>query len=67
MATIIQRIDQSIAALRAEKDRIQAQAATDIAAVNAKLDVLRSAKVAITPDVEAAYTALLAAGFIKEQ
>ena len=64
--TIVQRLDTQIDELKAERKRINDQAAADVLAVDAKIDVLKEAKKAITPVVEAAYVALKAAGFIKE-
>jgi hypothetical protein len=66
MPTLTERVDLSIAALKAEKDRIRVSADTDMAAVEAKLAVLRSAKQALTPALEAAYSALVLAGLVKE-
>lgn len=68
MATlsIIERLDAQIAALVSERQRIKTQADADVATVAARIQILRDAKAAITPAVETAYTALKAAGFIKE-
>lgn len=66
MATLTERIDAQIAALKAEKDRIQAQVETDVAAVEEKLAALRGAKKLMSVELEQAYTALLALGLIRE-
>lgn len=66
MPTLIERLDIQVAALQAERERIKAQAATDLAAVTAKLGELQKARLAITADVEQAYAALRALKLIQE-
>ena len=64
--TIAERIEEQIAYLRAERKRINDQAFADTLVVDNKIAVLKDARKAMTPDVEAAYAALKAAGFVKE-
>ena len=65
MATLTERLDARIAVLTTERSRIEAQAVTDLASVDARLAILTGAKAAVTPDIEQAYVALIAAGLIK--
>lgn len=66
MATLTERIDAQLAALKAERDRIQAQVATDLASVDTKIATLKGAKRLLSPELEQAYTALLALNLIRE-
>lgn len=66
MPTLTERLDQQVAKLQAERERIRAQAASDLVEVNTKLAELAKARAAITVDVETAYTALRALKLIQE-
>lgn len=64
--TLADRVEAQLVALRGEKARIRADADRDLAAVNAKIDVLVGVKLVLTGAVEEAFTALRAAGYLKE-
>jgi hypothetical protein len=66
MPTLTESLDAQIALLKAERDRIESQAAENLADVDRKLAALRGARKSITKDVEAAYDALLALGLIQQ-
>lgn len=60
------RMEREIASLEAERARIAIDAEKALAAVDAKIAALTGAAVAVTTEVEAAYTALLGLGLIQE-
>ena len=66
MATLRERLSAHVRGLQAERRRIQETATRDVAAVDEKLAVLSGAEQVITPEVEQAYTALVALGLIRE-
>lgn len=66
MPTLTERIDVHIAALEAERGRIQRQAAENVAEVDRKIAGLTRAKATLTADVETSYAQLRTLGLIKE-
>ena len=64
MGALRDNLGREIASLQVDKDRITAQAAQDVAAVQAKLDALRAARQALTPAVEASYDVLINLGIV---
>jgi hypothetical protein len=66
MATLRDRLAAQVADRQAERQRIDAQYASDIAEVDDKIATLQHARRAISDDVETAYTALIKLGLIQE-
>lgn len=66
MATLRERLTQRLRAEQDEKARIEAQYVDNLAAVDARIAAIRTARQAITDDAETAYAALVQLGLIRE-
>lgn len=64
--TLTGRLDRQLTLLLAEKDRIERQAAKDLANVDEQIATLQKAKGTLTPEVEQSYVELRRLGFLKE-
>ena len=66
MATLAERIQKQLADLQAERDRIEADAKSNLAEVDLKIAALTEAARAVTKEIEVSYVALLKFGLIRE-